>query len=71
MSNIYQGTLYCEECDFEMIIPRKRGHKRELGHIKHMHCPRCQQVRGFIEETRDQSLDFWEEWHKEMNQEQS
>ena len=61
--NFYTGSLFCEVCDFKMLIPRKKGQKRELGHIKHMYCPRCKETTGFIEETRDESVDFWEEWH--------
>ncbi len=46
-----------------MTIPRKRGQRREKGHIKHMYCYHCKEVTGFVEGVvEDKNIAFWEKW---------
>ncbi len=46
-----------------MTIPRKRGQRREKGHIKHMYCYQCKEVTGFVEGVvEDKNIAFWEKW---------
>jgi predicted RNA-binding Zn-ribbon protein involved in translation (DUF1610 family) len=42
-------VLECPECGFLWEIPRKKSKQKKAGHVKHMHCPGCNIVQGFIE----------------------
>ena len=60
------STLYCEYCDHPFTIPRRKGKRHEQGHVKHMYCPYCKTVTGFIEGlAHDASLAFWDNWQAE------
>lgn len=66
MVKMETSKLICGECGAEMLIPRKRGQRREQGHIKHMYCYKCKEVRGFIEGVHtDKKVAFWEQWQQE------
>lgn len=60
-----QSSLFCEDCGAKMIIPRKEAQKRELNHVKHMHCYKCKEVKPFIEKQEDSKLSFWEQYHEQ------
>lgn len=64
---IKQSDLWCKECGFNMIIPRKRSNLREVGHIKHMYCPKCEEETAFIEIEVDNSELLWDKWHREQS----
>lgn len=65
MALMESSKLLCEQCGTEMLIPRKRGQRRERGHIKHMYCYNCEEVTPFVEGiAKDESIAFWEEWHE-------
>lgn len=65
MALMETSRLLCEECGNEMLIPRKRGWRREKGHVKHMYCYKCGKVTGFIEGVaKDKAVLFWDEWHE-------
>lgn len=54
------GTrLTCGACGGVSPIARKASGTREAGHIKHMHCPKCQQVRPFIEHVACATERIW------------
>lgn len=65
--NFVMTDLYCTECYFKMTIPRKESLQKEEGHIKHMNCPRCKQVRPFEEKEKDSTVSFWEDWHNKRS----
>lgn len=60
------SKLVCEVCGTEMMIPRKRGQRRERGHIKHMYCYHCKEKTAFIEGVKpDPNEAFWDNWHQQ------
>lgn len=61
-----QARLECPECKTVMPISRKAGKKKVAGHIKHMYCPTCKEVRGFEELGNiDKQVSFWESYQEE------
>lgn len=65
MVKMETSKLICEECGAIMQIPRKRGQRREKGHIKHMYCYKCKKKTAFIEGVaKEKNLAFWEEWQE-------
>lgn len=52
VKQVKMSSLYCEKCDNKMLIPRKNGKLREQGHMKHMWCFKCKEVRGHLEYVR-------------------
>lgn len=66
MVKMETSKLICEECGGSMLIPRKRGQRREQGHIKHMYCYKCKKTTGFIEGVyKDDNVSFWDNWQNE------
>lgn len=66
------ATLQCSECDFLFVIQRKRGRQKPSGHIKHMHCMKCDNIQPFIEVKEheyDKKIQFWVTYHlsREIN----
>jgi len=62
------SKLICEECGTEMLIPRKRGQRREKGHVKHMYCYKCKETTAFIEGVaKDDTMQFWEDWQEKSD----
>lgn len=43
------SSLKCQECGTILTVPRKRARQRESGHIKHMFCPFCKNIKAFEE----------------------
>lgn len=65
MALMESSKLLCEQCGTEMLIPRKRGQRRERGHIKHMYCYKCEEETAFVEGiATDMKVAFWEQWHE-------
>ena len=58
------SDLYCTECGFKMIIPRKRASLREENHIKDLYCPKCGRVTKFEETNKDENIQYWEDFQK-------
>ena len=51
-SRRWNGTmsiLVCPDCAIRLTVPRCKGKQREKGHIKDEWCPRCKEVRKFVE----------------------
>lgn len=67
--SVVMSTLFCEECNTKFVIPRKRGTLRPSGHIKHMYCHKCKKTQPFIEEERDKSITFWDNFYSEKEEE--
>lgn len=44
------SNLKCQECGNILTVPRKRAKQREDGHIKHMFCPYCKDIKPFEED---------------------
>lgn len=58
-----QSKLICQECGSQMVIYRRKADQRKLGHIKHMHCPRCKETQAFMEiKDWDRNVTFWEDY---------
>lgn len=58
-----QTKLQCTDCGTVFPIQRKASKKKELGHIKHMYCPTCKEVKAFEEiKEKDKNISFWEDW---------
>ena len=47
--DIYISYLRCGECGAVFPIPRKKGARREQGHIKDLWCFRCKKITKFLE----------------------
>lgn len=43
------SVLVCPECGTKMFVPRGKGQKRSVGHIKDMWCYKCKEKRKFVE----------------------
>lgn len=50
MKNLTSSTLHCKCCGKKMPLPRKRGQRREFGHIKHLWCWGCKEVTAHVEQ---------------------
>jgi hypothetical protein len=48
-NDIYISELLCGECGAVFPIPRKKGERREQGHIKDLWCFRCKKITKFWE----------------------
>lgn len=50
-----------------MVLYRKRAEQRKLGHIKHLHCPNCNETKAFTEiKDWDRNVVFWEDYQKAL-----
>ena len=58
-SKITPTILQCPECDNKLQIWRKTAKQKLKGHTKHMWCPYCQKVVGFIELKNCATEDGW------------
>lgn len=47
--NVLLSEFYCEECGMKIPLPRKKRKQREKGHIKHLHCVKCQKITAHTE----------------------
>jgi ribosomal protein L33 len=47
--NAVQKQLVCTECNYKLYIFRQAGKNKPGGHIKHMYCPVCRDIRPFEE----------------------
>ena len=47
--NTTPARLECPECGYVAEIRRKSSKLKKAGHVKHMWCPVCEEVRGFVE----------------------
>ena len=54
-----QTILECPECKNTVQIWRKTSKQKLKGHVKHMWCPHCQKVVGFIELKNTTTEDGW------------
>ena len=45
----YMSSLHCGVCYFINPIIRPQGKRRARGHVKTMWCPRCRDIRDFVE----------------------
>lgn len=59
------SKLDCTECGTSLNVPRKRSKRREQGHIKDMWCPMCKKETKFIENKKDKSYEFWENFQNQ------
>lgn len=60
------SNLVCEECGSSFKLPRKRAKRREEGHIKHMHCVKCNKVTAHVEDNRSQAEKYWDSLQEEL-----
>ena len=44
-----RSEMYCERCQSQFVIFRKKNELRGNGHIKHMWCYRCKSITPHIE----------------------
>ena len=51
--DIYISYLRCGDCGAVFPIPRKKGARREQGHIKDLWCFRCKKITKFLENEND------------------
>lgn len=65
---MFYSRLVCEECGNEFKVPRKRAKKREEGHIKHMHCIKCQETTAHVEDNRSEAEKYWDSMQEELTQ---
>lgn len=66
---VVQTELFCGECGMKMPIIRKASKKKSKGHLKHMYCPSCKEVQGFLEQSvEDKNVSFWENFQNEQIQ---
>jgi len=49
--NFTISDFYCTECGTDMPLPRVKN-QREKGHIKDIYCPKCKQIKKFVEVKR-------------------
>ena len=47
------SELTCKICGQVMYVPRPKEHKRKIGHIKHLFCPKCKKVTEHVENYGD------------------
>lgn len=46
---VSMSDFYCQECNFKLVLPRKKNLQREKGHIKHIYCIKCKCVTAHSE----------------------
>lgn len=46
---VTMSNFVCTECEMEMRLPRLHGNQRKKRHIKDIYCPKCKEVRKFVE----------------------
>ena len=46
---VVQKRLSCTTCNYVANIFRVMGKDKNVGHVKHMYCPRCKNTKAFIE----------------------
>ena len=53
------SRLTCGACGTASPIARKASSTRDLGHVKHMHCAKCEATKPFIEHVADTVEGLW------------
>ena len=54
-----QTLLECPKCNRTVEIWRKTSKQKKKGHTKHMWCPYCNEIVGFVELKNTMSDDGW------------
>lgn len=49
MCKMYISNLVCECCETVFPVPRKKSGRRGKGHVKHLWCYKCKDVKAHIE----------------------
>ena len=49
-------NFMCPNCSNIISAPKKASRRTPIGHIKHMWCPYCKTIQGFIEQSSDSSI---------------
>jgi hypothetical protein len=60
-----QTFLKCDCCGNVNPIFRKKSKQRDKGHLKHMYCYKCKEIKAHLEVKEDA---FLPEWLKSDNQ---
>lgn len=60
------SNLICTECGNNFKLPRKRAKKREEGHIKHLHCVKCNKTTAHVEDNRSEAEKYWDSFQESM-----
>lgn len=48
-NDVYIAIYRCSCCGSEVTVPRQKGRKRGVEHIKDLWCPYCKETRKFVE----------------------